>query len=168
MDVDEILQVLIEAVSQVQENGLREIPELCSETLLIGDVPGCDSLVVMEISMNLTRDLASILGKQEIPDEILLGENNRSRPTLGEIATSIGEIADGNATGQCTQKSAMKKNASKNSASKSCSISESAQFNGALPIPSPRQNRKNSKAISNGFSSQLPFNMNSTPQEQSK
>jgi hypothetical protein len=86
---EEILCAIITAVTQVQSQSQRDIPPLHGGTRLIGDVPGCDSLVAVEIAITLTEILAPTLGKREIPDSLFYGAGGHKCPTLDEIAGNI-------------------------------------------------------------------------------
>ncbi len=89
MTREEIFDAVVTAVTQIQEQSQRDLPSLRGDTRLIGDVPGCDSLVVVEVSIILTEILAPILHGREIPDCILQGAGKNDRPTLNDIAGSV-------------------------------------------------------------------------------
>lgn len=89
MPHDEILSAIVTAVTQIQKESQRDLPPLHGDSRLIGDVPGCDSLVVVEVSIILSEILEPVLRGREIPDCILQGAGKDARPTLNEIASSI-------------------------------------------------------------------------------
>lgn len=93
MSIDEILQIIIAAVTQCQEQSLRSVTDFHAGTRLIGDVPGCDSVAAIELTFLLTDGLAPILGGKDFPETILLGWGKNSRPTLGEIAQKVHDLA---------------------------------------------------------------------------
>jgi len=107
MPHDQVYDALIAAVTQIQQQSQRDLPPLHDSTRLIGDVPGCDSLVIVEVSIILTEILEPILQGREIPDCILQGAGKNARPTLKEIAGSVeGFINQGKASRRGTAKKA--------------------------------------------------------------
>jgi hypothetical protein len=95
MTQDEIRAALMAAVTQIQTQSQRDVPPLHGGTRIIGDVPGCDSLAVVEVAITLTEILAPVLDDREIPEHILLGAGKGARPTLDEIATSVADLIQG-------------------------------------------------------------------------
>jgi acyl carrier protein len=89
MSREEILDAVIAAITQVQSQSQRDVPPLRGDTRLVGDVPGCDSLVAVEIAITLTEILAPILGKREIPDSLFYGAGGQKCPTLDEITENV-------------------------------------------------------------------------------
>ena len=95
MSPSEILQSLIAAVEQSQEQSQRSTCDLYGDTVLIGDVPGFDSLAAVELCFILSDCLESILKGREFPESILLGSGRNGRPTLNEIAQKTYDFAYG-------------------------------------------------------------------------
>ena len=105
MTHEAVFGAVVAAVTQIQKESQRDLPLLRGDTHLIGDVPGCDSLVVVEVSIVLSEILAPVLGGREIPDCILQGAGRNARPTLNEIAGSVEVfICQGKADGKGRQK----------------------------------------------------------------
>jgi hypothetical protein len=92
MSREEIMAAVKAAVTQVQEMSERDVPPLREDTRIIGDVPGCDSIATVEITIVLTDILSPVLNGKEIPEDILIGKNSTARPTLNEIATAISDF----------------------------------------------------------------------------
>lgn len=89
MDRKELLKTIISAVEQSQENCGRDFPKLDGSSCLIGDMPGCDSLVLEELALDLTITLSDSLGEREIPADVFKGSRREKQPTLNEIALRI-------------------------------------------------------------------------------
>ena len=106
MDRKEILQIITAAVEQSQKNSGRDIPDLNGDSCLIGDVPGCDSLVLEELALDLTIALADPLGEREIPAEVFKGLRRDRQPTLNEIAARVERCLNGGQKANSSSKTA--------------------------------------------------------------
>ena len=95
MDRTEILQMITAAVEQSQKNSGRDTPDLDGDSCLIGDVPGCDSLVLEELALDLTIALSNSLGEREIPADVFKGSRRDRQPTLNEIAARVEQYMNG-------------------------------------------------------------------------
>jgi hypothetical protein len=94
MTEDEIYDAIVSAITQVQNESQRDLPPLCRDTRIVSDVPGCDSLTVLEITIVLTELLEPVLAGREIPDCILRGTKAGSHPTLSEIASEVQDFVE--------------------------------------------------------------------------
>lgn len=88
MTPEEAKALLIEVISELQVHSCRDLPHLHGESRLRGDVPGCDSVAVVEIGIHLSERLASRLGGCDLPERLLLGTHQHS-PTINEIAGDV-------------------------------------------------------------------------------
>jgi acyl carrier protein len=89
MESEKIRAAIIDVTSQIQSQSQRDMPAVCGQTHLIGDVPGFDSLNAVELVILLSDALGDELHGRNIPDRVVLGAGKNARPTVDEIVKSI-------------------------------------------------------------------------------
>lgn len=89
MHTDEIHDALVDALSGIQSDSGRVIPEITDATHPIGDLEGFDSLNAVEVSMRLSEAL-----NMKIDFELLVSKSYGFSPTVGDIVERIFQVAE--------------------------------------------------------------------------
>ena len=89
MQPEEVLNALVEVLTEIQINSGRVVPDITNNTHPIGDLDGFDSLNAVEVGILLSDALS-----MKIDFEFILSTPIGYSPTVGDIVDRIVQTSD--------------------------------------------------------------------------